>query len=53
MIKVLLSLQIFWKSDQFKPCTQVGKAAWEAWILETPLEDIKIEVEKVAMTVQT
>ena len=32
-------------------CTQVGKAAWETWVLETPLQDIKSEVERVALLV--
>ena len=32
---------------------QVGKTAWEAWVLETPLEDIKTEVERVALMVKS
>jgi hypothetical protein len=32
---------------------EVGKAAWETWVLETPLQDIKTEVERVALLVKS
>ena len=32
---------------------QVGKAAWEAWVLETPLQDLKTEVENVALLIKS
>jgi len=32
---------------------EVGKSAWESWVLETPLEEIKLEVEKAALVVKS
>jgi len=32
---------------------EVGKTAWEAWVLETLLQDIKAEVENVALLVKS
>jgi len=32
---------------------EVGKAAWETWVLETPLQDIKAEVERDALLVKS
>ena len=59
-------VQALWRGDDHKKNTlkienmicstlraQVGKTAWEAWVLETPLEDIKTEVERVALMVKS